>query len=45
MGPTDRSPGPEPLAELPDSLMDEYEQDNWRDSRMAADLWNEIFCD
>ena len=35
----------EPLPEPPGSLKDEYEQDNWRDCRMAADLWSAIFCD
>lgn len=34
----------EPLPEPPDSLKDEYEQNNWRDCRMAADLWSAIFC-
>lgn len=35
----------EPLPEPPHSLKDEYEQDNWRDCRMAADLWSAICCD
>lgn len=35
----------ERLPEPPDSLKDEYEQNNWRDCRMAADLWSAIFCD
>ena len=35
----------EPLPEPPNSLKDEYEQNNWRDCRMAADLWNAISCD
>lgn len=33
------------LPQPPDSLKDEYEQNNWRDCRMAADLWSAIFCD
>lgn len=33
------------LPEPPDSLKDTYEQDNWRDCRMAADLWSAIFCE
>lgn len=35
----------DPLPEPPNSLKDEYEQSNWRDCRMAADLWSAIFCD
>ena len=35
----------EPLPEPPDSLKDKYEQNNWMDCRMAADLWSVICCD
>ena len=31
--------------EPPDAVEDEYERNNWRDRRMAADLWSKIFCD
>ena len=35
----------ESLPEPPHSLEDEYERDNWKDCRMAADLWSAICCD
>ena len=35
----------ESLPEPPDAVEDDYERSNWRDCRMAADLWSKIFCD